>query len=204
MEDKQEQQIGVRVDKQLWKQFRQDVMERRGAVRGHLKTEVNNALRSYIQATKGGDLDDRVIRLENSVEEIATGIDTLVDAKKRKKTKDSDVSSTTQNRLKRIQERLDREAGDATKVHESIVHNAIEDIAGASRPTLNRYKEMMESRHIAHKWPKTDSDIWFVDTDKFVQVVSSNLPEYEYEYEQKYGEWWTDRVDDAQQERGIQ
>jgi len=68
MEDKQEQQIGVRVDKQLWKQFRQDVMERRGAVRGHLKTEVNNALRSYIQASKGGDLDDRVRRLENSVE----------------------------------------------------------------------------------------------------------------------------------------
>ena len=204
MEDEAEKQIGVRVNKQLWNEFRQDVRDRRGGIRGHLKTEVNNALRSYIEGSKGGDLTDRVRRLEDNVEDIADGVGTLLEDEERKNKKDSTVSATTKNRLQRIDDRINREAGDAVKVHESIVQNAIEDIAGTSRPTLNRYQEMLESRHIAHQWPKGDSSAWWVDTDKFVKVLSTTHPEFSMAYQEMYGDWWTDREQTQSREPGIE
>jgi len=198
-------QPGVRVNSALWEEFRQDVAERRGGTRGHMKTELENAIRNYIEASKGGDLEDRIRRIENTLESLDEGVGTLVDDKTRKKNKDSGVSDTVKQRVEKIGDRLEREANGTKKVHESIVNNAIEDIAGSSRPTLNRYKEMLEQRHIAHEWPEGDANHWWVDTEKFVEVLSSNFPNKGYEYAEAYGrEWWEAQTADESIERGVE
>jgi len=63
------QQPGVEVDRELWEQFREEVKHRRGGVRGHLKTELEAALRDYIE---GGDptpdqINARLQRIEDAV-----------------------------------------------------------------------------------------------------------------------------------------
>lgn len=206
MTDQNTTQPGTRISASLWNEFREDIKERRGGTRGHMRTELENAIRSYIQASKGGDLEDRIRRIENKLESVDEGVGDLLDDERRKKNKDSSVSDTVKERVEKIGERLEREADGAHKVHESLVNNAIEDIAGSSRPTLNRYKEMLEQRHIAHEWPKEGVDHWWVDAERFVEVVSTNFPDKAYEYEQKYGKWWQEQLDksDLETERGIQ
>lgn len=190
MSDNQLIQPGVRVDKSVWQEFRDDVAERRGGVRGHLKTEVENALRSYVEASKGGDITDRLRRIENQLDDIEEGVGGLSEESERKKNKDSGFSSTVENRLEKIEAKITREAGDAHRVHESIVNKAIEDVAGSSRPTLDRYREMLEQRHIAHEWPVGESRTWWLENEKFVNVLSSNFNK-DLEFSEKYGkEWW--------------
>lgn len=63
------QQPGVEVDRELWEEFREEVNARRGGVRGHLKTELEGALRDYID---GGDptpdqINARLQRIEDAV-----------------------------------------------------------------------------------------------------------------------------------------
>ena len=64
-----ETQPGVRVDAELWEEFREEVARRRGGTRGHLKSELETALRGYID---GGDttpeqIDTRLQRIEAAV-----------------------------------------------------------------------------------------------------------------------------------------
>lgn len=192
MTDEQEVQPGVRIDSRVWEQFRADVQDRRGSVRGHLRTELENAIREYVAASKGGDMNDRLRRIENHLESIDEQVGGLSGDDECKKTKDSGVSSTVKNRLEAIESQIEREAGDATKVHESVINQAIEDNAGSSRPTLERYKEMLEQRHIAHKWPIEDSKTWWLDNEQFVRVLDSNYPNRNNEFANLYGEEWFD------------
>jgi len=206
MTDERQVQPGVRIEKSVWEQFRNDVRDRRGTVRGHLRTELENAIREYVAASKGGDINDRLRRIENRVESIDEQVGTLSEGESRKKTKDSGVSSTVKNRLKSIEEQIEREAGDAEKVHESVINQAIEDNAGSSRPTIDRYKEMLEQRHIAHEWPAEESRTWWLDNEKFVRVLESNYPQRTNEFAQEYGEEWFDGLlpdPDADAERGF-
>lgn len=73
-------QPGTEVDAELWQRFREEVELRRGGIRGHLRTEMENALRAYID---GGDatpaqVDKRLARIEAAVGVEATdgGTDT--------------------------------------------------------------------------------------------------------------------------------
>jgi hypothetical protein len=208
MTDDNLKQPGVRVSESLWNEFRQDVADRRGGTRGHMRTELENAIASYIEASKGGDVTDRLRRIENQLEDIDEGMGDLLDGEGRKKNKDSAVSSTVQNRLEKIREQIKRESGDAEKVHESVVNKAIEDNAGSSRPTLERYREMLQQRHIVHEWPTETSKTWWLDTEKFATVLQSNLPNVAYDFKQEYGEEWFEKQlensDLEFSERGIQ
>lgn len=192
MGDNRLTQPGTQVNESLWTAFREDVKERRGGVRGHLRHELENAIREYIQASKGGDVNDRLRRLENNMEHTTELLESLVDDSERKKKKDSGVSQTVQNRLKAIEEQIQREIGDADKAHVSVVNKAIEDNAGSSRPTLDRYKEMLEQRHIAHEWPSEDSDTWWFDAEKFVRVVDKQFGYHELT--EQFGKEWYDEM----------
>jgi len=191
MADENLTQPGTRVNENLWETFREDVKQRNGGVRGHLRHELETAIREYINASQGGDTHDRLRRLENNVDEIAEQVGTLVDDSERKKNKDSGVSETVQNRLDAIESQIEREIGDAKRAHVSVVNKAIEDNAGSSRPTLERYKEMLEQRHIAHEWPSNESDTWWFDNEHFVRVLTSNFPERTGDFSERYGpEFW--------------
>lgn len=72
-------QPGTEVDAELWRQFREEVEARRGGVRGHLRNELENALRAYIRSGEAtpAELNERLARIEAAVGVEATdgGVD---------------------------------------------------------------------------------------------------------------------------------
>jgi hypothetical protein len=62
-------QPGTEVDAAVWDQFREEVKRRRGGTRGHLRTELENAIRGYIHGgdTTPADVDERLQRIEAAV-----------------------------------------------------------------------------------------------------------------------------------------
>ena len=75
-----EKQPGVKIDADVWEQFRAEVRDRHGVVRGHLKTELENALRQYSgdAGMTGANIERRLARIEAQVGVEATdgGTDT--------------------------------------------------------------------------------------------------------------------------------
>lgn len=73
-------QPGTKIDADVWEQFREAVRDRHGVVRGHLKTELENALREYSgnTGTSDADIERRLARIEAEVGVEATdgGLDT--------------------------------------------------------------------------------------------------------------------------------
>lgn len=72
-------QPGVRIDAALWEEFRENINERKGGVRGHLQTELENAIQDYInhgtEQTVEGQLrefNERLYRIEETVGTTAT------------------------------------------------------------------------------------------------------------------------------------
>lgn len=67
--------IGVEIDKDLWREFREDVKARHHRTNGVLSTELENAIRQYLytgavenSAEYLRDMNDRLKRIENAVE----------------------------------------------------------------------------------------------------------------------------------------
>jgi len=198
-------QPGARIDSQLWERFRQDVQERRGGTRGHLATELENAIENYLDASKGGDNNDRLRRLENSVEDIAASVEALSEQVGQKK-KHSSLSQTTKDRLRDIRAQINREAGDSDVVHQSVINKAIEDNAGSSEPTLKRYKEMLKQRRIVFEHPHPTKTSWFTEPELFVQYINES---YEHPPDEidVYGRDWFDQIKSEvleESERGFQ
>ena len=73
-------QPGTKIDKEVWENFREQVRDRHGVVRGNLKTELENALRAYNGESSGAspDVERRLARIEAAVGVEATdgGTDT--------------------------------------------------------------------------------------------------------------------------------
>lgn len=185
------------VSEHLRDRFRQDVRERCGGVKGHYRHEVEQALRAYLRADEGGDVHDRLRRIENRLDDLAgEGEGDAEGASEGKTKKDRDVSPgpKTKRRLDDIEAQIQRDAGDSAKVHESIVNQAIEDNAGSSGPTLRRYKEMLKQRRIAFEHPSEASPTWFVDAETFVHVVRGNFRQRDHEIVEEYGVEWYDAM----------
>lgn len=187
----QETQPGVRVNQHLWEQFRQDVRERKGTVRGHLKSELETALREYLDASDGGDTNDRLRRIENKLELIQTVID-----EQDKNKKDTNVSRETEKKLRKIREQIERETDGSPKVHDEVVELAIRDNAGGSDPTLRRYKKLLQQDRELFDHPANDS-VWFTSPEDYVLAVNGmrkggKIQQDTYdEILQRYGEeWW--------------
>jgi hypothetical protein len=63
-------QIGPAVDAKLWQRFREDVKSRKGAVRGHLGGELENAIREYLRDDSSPTeqrIEKRIARIERAV-----------------------------------------------------------------------------------------------------------------------------------------
>lgn len=205
-------QPGCKVDEDVWQRFRQDVRERHGGVRGHLRAELETALREYIDASRGGDLNDRLARLEQRIEQLDTdgGGGDSREGEKRKN--ERSVSSEVENKLSRIVSYIEENTGKSPKVHEAVVDRAIETHAGASDPTLRRYKELLESRERLYPHP-IDTDRWFLDGADFAKAANAlakggKLSDDTYEsLVNRYGaEWWGRQVDNTSGDgrRGFQ
>lgn len=191
------------IDADLRDRFKQDVKNRKGTTHGHYRTELENALEAYLDASKGGDTDDRLRRIENAVEDLADTMVELSDDESGKTKTHETVGTESKNKLERIKERIGREAADAKSVHESVVNRAIEDVAGGSDPTMRKYKRMLKERHHAFENPHPEQKTWFVDEEAFVKVVNHNLPEYTSDVASEYGEdWWDDALSNHAEDEG--
>jgi len=199
-----EKQIGVKVDASLWKEFRDDVKSRRGSIKGHLKTEVNNALREYIQASKGGDTHDRLVQIEKRLEEME-GTLTEIDETK----KDSSLSSTMENRMAKIRETIHEESDGAPRIHEQVVEMAIKKHAGKSKPTIRQYKDLLQQERDVFSDPRPDKSYFFIDAPNYCKAVNQMLQECEIDKQQYLGivedtynrEWWGAQVDKFENRR---
>jgi len=184
-------QPGVRLDSRLWKEFRQDVRDRKGVVKGHLKSELESALREYIDASHGGDTNDRLVRIEEKLEELTDAV-----SESGEKKKDESVSKRTENRLENIEEQIQEESAGQPKVHEEVVELAIREHAGSSDPTIRRYKELLKQDRVLYEHPAMDR-MFFIDSEDYVLAVNAarkggRLDKGEYsEIVDTYGEeWW--------------
>jgi len=184
-------QIGVRVNESLWKEFREDVAERKGGVKGHLRTEVETALREYINASEGGDTHDRLTEIERKLEAVHTEVREMDEKKK-----DSGVSQTTEQRLNNISDQIEDETDGSPKVHEEVVELAIRENAGSSDPTIRRYKELLRQDEQLFNHP-TNNALYFTDPTDYVMATNAlrkggQLDAGQYaEILDQYGEeWW--------------
>ena len=209
-----EKQIGVKVDKQLWQQFRQDVSDRKGRVHGHLKTEVETALSEYIHASRGGDTHDRLRRLENQMDKV---VGLLEDGTPKKE--NSDVGSRVESKLEDIIETVSKEADGAPRVHDSVIEMAIETHAGYSDPTIKQYKELLHKRKEAFEDPRPGNNYHYLDAPTYCSAVNQSLQEgtiskdkYVEIVENTYTrDWWgqqiqkfEDRIGNNEQPKGFQ
>ena len=64
-----EVQPGTKIDADVWEQFREEVRDRHGVVRGHLKTELERALRAYSEDNGAAEtnVEQRLARIEAAV-----------------------------------------------------------------------------------------------------------------------------------------
>ena len=173
-----EKQIGVKVNEELWQQFRQDVSDRKGRVHGHLKTEVETALREYIHASSGGDTHDRLRRLEGQMDRVVG----LLENNETKK-ENSDVGSRVEGKLEDIIQTVEREADGAPRVHDSVIEMAIEEHAGFSDPTIRQYKELLQKRKVAFADPRTGNNYHYLDAPTYCTAVNQSLQDGEIERE---------------------
>lgn len=186
------------VDEALLERFKADVKRRHGRLRGNYSSELENALEAYLDASDGGDVNDRLARLESDVETIR---DALVDDSGGKKKKDS-AGSVTKRRLRKIRATIAEETGESPKVHEKVVEMAIREHAGSSDPTLRQYKRMLTDNRDLFPHPMKES-LYFSDSTEYVLAINamakgSKLPADEYdEILDEYGEdWWIEQQED--------
>lgn len=189
-------QPGVRVNKALWQEFRDDIRDRKGVVKGHMKSELETALREYINASQGGDTHDRLRRMENTLETIEASV-----VEQDKKKKDSGVSSEVENKLREVRNQIERETDGSPKVHDEVVELAIRDNAGTSAPTLRKYKELLQQDRELFEHPANDS-VWFTSPEDFVLAVNSMRKAGRIQQDRydnilsRYGEeWWLAQQD---------
>lgn len=200
-------QPGVRINSTVWKQFRQDVQDRKGGINGYLGQEVENALTEYMNASHGGDTHDRLTEIEKELRDMRA----LLESGEQKQ-KDSGVSSTTENRLREIRNRIDEETNGSPKVHNEVVELAIRQIAGSSKPTIKRYKELLQDDNELFPHPANES-MYFRDASNFTQAVNAlrrggkiRQSEYDSLVEQYGMEWWKSQLPSENDiaERGVE
>ena len=190
-------QTGVKFDASLWQRFRENVKARKGGIDGHLRTELENALREYLDASDGGDMHDRFDRVDDRLDTLLALVED-----ERKKKKEESVSSRTENRLESIRQQITEETDGSPKVHKEVVELAIRDNAGGSDPTIRRYKKLLQQDRELFPHPNNDK-MYFTDPEDFVIATNAlrkggKLKKDGYsEIVNRYGEdWWLAQQED--------
>ena len=180
------------IDAELKERFKKDVIDRKGTPHGHLKTETERAIREYLNASQGGDTHDRLERIEKAVAEMQ---DTLANLDSDGRT--DSVSKRTENRISEIMADIQAEAErlDSKRVSERIVESAIENNAGTSYKTLQRYKDLLQNQRELFPAP-TEDGVYYVDRTAFTVYVENTVESRRAnEIAETYGwDWWEESL----------
>jgi len=201
-----ETQRPPRVDKALLDRFKADVKDRHGRLRGNYSSELENAIEAYLDASDGGDTNDRLARLEQQVGEIHGEV---CGSGQKNKNGVSDTSSTTEKRLANIKASLRTELDGSVKAHNEVVEKTIRDHAGSSKPTLRRYKKLLKQDRELFQHPNKEH-LYFRDAEDYVLAVNAMAKAGKVEQQQydelveEFGEdWWLEQQEDGS-DKGFQ
>lgn len=146
--------------------------------------------------------NDRVSRIEGKLDDVLMdqGGDARENGQKRKNENSTEnLSATTRNRVRAIAFDLNDSPGATVTTQQ--VHEAIENHAGTSKPTLRRYKELLESRDVIFPTPRKPKEKWFTDPEQWTvyidqQTHQGSIPEKFREtfIDQRGRDWWVEHT----------
>jgi hypothetical protein len=194
--------IGPRIDRRVWEQFKQFVEDKHGKTSGVTADEVETALRRHMQDDPLQDIDARLRRVEDALDvDRPTGADGP--SGERDTVSKADRDPTQDDLTPRTQNRVDSILGNLPgRFTEDQLEAAIENVAGSSYKTLQRYKEILTNRHMVVQAPwvddRDDGDSFYQDKSMFAIAATQNMqPQEVYQLEDKlavhWGEDWVSR-----------
>jgi hypothetical protein len=151
----------VRVDPDVWSEFREQIDEWDGENPGHVGYHVEQALKEYVDT-------DRYARIEDKVDSVLAHVSDGGGAH----THTTTQASETVERARQIYRRLADNHGLVVKDDDVI--RAVEDIAGADDRTVQKYKEVLKRRSLLFEHP-ADSAVWTTDREKWVRWTENHV-----------------------------
>jgi hypothetical protein len=152
----------VRVDPDLWAQFREQIAEWDDGTGGHVGQHVENALSEYID-------HDRYARVEEKLDEVLAHVSDSGGAH----THTTQAASETVEKARDIHRRL-AENHD-TVIRGADVERAIEDMAGADPRTIEKYEQVMMKRGLLYAHPDDDAPVWTTDTAEWARWAEQKV-----------------------------
>jgi hypothetical protein len=158
------------IDADEYEQFRSFVADVHGRVRGHLATELENALREYRESYYGGD---RLKRIEDDIATIKANVaDAEADggaapqaASEANSTRprDSGKPAANQPRGVKLDYLIDEFTEDSGTFHTNALRNIIDEEYGFAAETTDEYIDLIIERLDAVEDPEIDSVYLFGD-----------------------------------------
>lgn len=175
-------QPGAKVDDRLWEQFRDAVRERHGGVRGHLRSELETALRLYIgdeSEVSAVQVNQRLARIESELD-IANadgGTDTF-DAAAHTHTPsgydpETDPKPGANAAIEKKVQYLAAEIGpDCPMVPRKQLRTLVKDEYGFGKDTAKRYVERLVDHFDLVEHPSANADV-LVSTDRRRELLDA-------------------------------
>lgn len=179
-------QPGTLVDEQLWQQFRHAVEENKGGVRGHLRSELETALRLYINNdadVSAVQVNQRLARIESELGVAGTngGTDALEAGEHTHAPSEPELdgkpaaNASTDKKVAYLAECiLDQEVPHEREFDEiarSVLVDTVKDEYGFRSDTAKRYVELLVDHFGLREHPKVDAIL--VTDERYAELVDA-------------------------------
>lgn len=189
------------IDADLKDRFAEDVEERFGSTHGHLRSEVEKALVEYLEGSEGGDVHDKLDRIEAKLDEIAADAEEVGDPPSSDESGEwiDSFSPKTQYRLSDILTDIETqvEKRGMGPIREGDVETAIERNAGTSYKTIERYKDILTKNNQIIQHPFAE-DTYFARPSAFIAFCHNSERIGEEELDRIMGQfpdgWWEEHA----------
>jgi len=186
-------QPGTEVDSRLWQEFRNVIKERKGGIRGHLRKELETALRLYINdesEVSGVQVNRRLARIEAELGVAGTdgGADTIEQPEhthapsETKVTEKPAANSPTDKKVAYLTHRIRKEAGipDGTPetMPRKVIVNVVKDEYGFRSDTAKRYVEQLIDGLGLQDHPDESYNL-LVSQDKYERILQERREQVE-------------------------
>ena len=142
--------VGARADEDVIADFREFVEDKKGQVRGEMGRELENAMIEYMDNDRSARIEEKVDELHEMMEESLS--EESLDGERETATSsngqsdDSDSGRSINQRTRDSLNAIKAEIPKDTTISASLLESAIEEHAGHSYKTLQRYKDMLIKR----------------------------------------------------------
>jgi len=172
-------QPGVKIDESVWKDFRENIKARKGGVRGHLRTELETAIRLYINGEHdetAEQINARLSRIESElgVAEADGGAHTSnADPHTHTPTpapdEKPDPQAPTDKKVRWLAERFKEDHGDKKQIPKADFKDVVKDAYGFRADTAKRYVEALidHFEYVTHP----SNDVIYMTQDEQDRII---------------------------------